>query len=46
MLALMNSQFHKLIDIQDKLFTEKLKNMENVIDARLRLIEEKLGIGG
>jgi hypothetical protein len=45
MLSLLNSHFHKLIDLQDKLFVERLKNMESVIDARLRLIAEKLGIG-
>jgi hypothetical protein len=45
MLQMLNSHIHKLIDLQDKLFVERLKNMENVIDARLKLIELRLGIG-
>ena len=31
-------------EAQDKLFTEKLRRVEEVLDARLRLIEDKLGI--
>ena len=43
-LAAMQSEFHALIEAQEKLFTEKLLRMEQVLDARLRLIEDKLGI--
>jgi len=31
-------------EAQEKLFTEKLLRVEQVLDARLRLIEDKLGI--
>jgi len=31
-------------ELQDKLFTEKLLRVEQVLDARLKLIEDKLGI--
>ena len=30
---------------QDQLFTEKLRRVEEVLDARLKLIEDKLKIG-
>ena len=47
LLAYMNSRFdgtNERFDAQEKLFTEKLLRVEQVLDARLRLIEDKLGI--
>jgi hypothetical protein len=34
----------KRIDALDKLFQERLRRVEEVLDARLRLIEDRLGI--
>lgn len=31
--------------VQDQLFTEKLRRVEDVLDARLKHIEDRLGIG-
>ena len=42
-LSAMQSEFHALIGAQEKLFTEKLLRVEQVLEARLRLIEDKLG---
>ena len=41
----LQSELHASIEAQDKLFSERLRRVEEVIDARLRLIEDKLGIG-
>jgi hypothetical protein len=41
---LMSNHFNAMLAAQEKLFTEKLLRVEQVIDARLRLIEDKLGI--
>ncbi len=30
---------------QDQIFTEKLRRVEDILDARLKHIEERLGIG-
>ena len=42
--AALQSEFHALMDAQEKLFTEKLLRVEQVVDARLRLIEDRLNI--
>ena len=39
-----DKRFEGRFDAQEKLFTEKLLRVEQVLDARLRLIEDKLGI--
>ena len=41
---MMSNHFNAMLAAQEKLFTEKLLRVEQVIDARLRLIEDKLGI--
>jgi len=38
------SHINVRFEAQDKLFTERLRRVEEVLDARLRLIEDKLGI--
>ena len=44
MLGLMLAYINARFDAQEKLFTEKLLRVEQVLDARFRLIEDKLGI--
>jgi len=44
MLGLMLAYINARFDGQEKLFTEKLLRVEQLLDARLRLIEDKLGI--
>ena len=43
-LTALQSEFRALLDAQEKLFTEKLLRVEQVLDARLRLIEDRLDI--
>lgn len=44
MLLLLQSHVNSRFDNQDRLFSEKLRRVEDILDARLRLIEDKLGI--
>lgn len=40
----LESHVNARFEASEKLFTEKLYRVEQIIDARLRLIEDKLGI--
>jgi hypothetical protein len=40
-LSALRSEFRALLEAQSTLFTEKLKRVEDVIDARLKPLEEK-----
>jgi hypothetical protein len=40
-LTALRSEFRALLEAQSTLFTEKLKRVEDVIDARLKHLEEK-----
>ena len=44
MLTLLLVHINSRFEAQEKLFTEKLLRVEQVLDARLRLMEEKFGI--
>jgi hypothetical protein len=44
MLLLLQHSIQKQLDLMEKLFTEKLLRMEQVLNARLKLIESRLGI--
>jgi len=43
-LTALQSEFYARIEALEKLFTEKLLRVEQVLDARLRLIEDRLNI--
>ena len=40
----LQQSIQRQFELQDSLFTEKLLRVEQVLDARLKLIEDKLGI--
>lgn len=44
MILMLQSHMNARLEASDKLFTERLLRVEQIIDARLRLIEDKLGI--
>jgi hypothetical protein len=41
----MKTDINERFRVQDQLFTEKLRRVEDVLDARLKQIEDRLGIG-
>jgi len=45
MLLLMNASINKRIDDLKDIWRAELRRVEEVLDARLRHVEEKLGIG-